>query len=287
MVSEFGFTRQANPHLSINVNGRLLTFEQPRVMGILNLTPDSFYAGSRILADAIVETAGRMLDEGADILDLGAMSTRPGAEEISAEAEIDRILPALQAVASAFPQAILSADTYRAVVADEALHAGASIINDVGAGRDADMYATVARHRAVYILMHSRGTPATMNQLTGYDNLLLDITQWAASELLKLKEAGVTDVIFDPGFGFAKTVEQNFIMLQHLEWFSHLGCPLLVGLSRKSTIWKTLNTTPENALNGTTVLNTVALMKGANILRVHDVQEAKEAVTLIEHLAKS
>lgn len=180
-------------------------------MGILNLTPDSFFARSRTSTDQVVDRAGEMLNAGADMLDMGAVSTRPGAEEISSEQETDRLLPALQAVMKAFPQAVLSIDTYRAAVAEAALQAGAHIINDVSGGRDEAMYASVARYRAGYVLMHSRGTPSTMMQETKYDNLLLEITQWAAKELLTLKAAGVEEVIFDPGFGFAKTVEQNFL----------------------------------------------------------------------------
>jgi dihydropteroate synthase len=268
---------------TLNCRGRLVDLSRPVVMGILNLTPDSFYAGSRSSTAEAVERAGRMLTDGATFLDLGGYSTRPGAADISPAEEADRLLPALEAVRQAFPHALLSADTFRAGVARQAVQAGAALINDVSGGTlDPDMFTTVAALGVPYVLMHLRGTPQTMQSLTTYDNLITDIIDEIGIQRAELRALGVTDIILDPGFGFAKTVNQNFQLLNQLPAFQVFDEPLLVGLSRKSTIWRTLNTTAEHALNGTTVLNTIALLRGASILRVHDVREAIEAITLLD-----
>jgi dihydropteroate synthase len=268
---------------TLNCRGRLVDLSRPVVMGILNLTPDSFYAGSRSSTAEAVERAGQMLTEGATFLDLGGYSTRPGATDISPAEEADRLLPALEAVRHAFPNALLSADTFRASVARQAVAAGAALINDVSGGTlDPAMFTTIAALGVPYVLMHLRGTPQTMQSLTTYDDLITDIIDEIGMQRAELRALGVTDIILDPGFGFAKTVDQNFQLLNQLTAFQLFDEPLLVGLSRKSTVWRTLNTTAEHALNGTTVLNTVALRQGASILRVHDVREAIEAITLLD-----
>lgn len=276
--------------LTLNAGGRCIDLSEPLVMGILNLTPDSFYAGSRLLAgeadaqDRALERAAQQLEEGAAILDLGAYSTRPGAAEISAAEEADRLLPVLEAVHKAFPEALLSVDTFHASVAEQAVAAGAHLINDVSGGNlDPDMFATVARLQVPYILMHMRGTPATMQSLTQYDDLLSEVTGELLRKAKQLERLGVKDILLDPGFGFANTIDQNYALLRQLDTLVAYGYPVLVGLSRKSMIYKRLNTTPAEALNGTTVLNTLALSKGARILRVHDVKEAVETIKLYQY----
>lgn len=272
---------------TLQSRGKLLSLDRPLVMGILNLTPDSFYAGSRLWENGklqeqlLVDRAGAMLAEGAQLLDLGAYSTRPGAAEVATAEERSRLLPAIALLSQHFPNAWLSVDTFRASIAAEAVAAGAHIINDVSGGNlDELMFETVAKYGVPYILMHMRGTPATMTQLNAYEHLVSDV----ASELLRkahrLKELGVKDIILDPGFGFAKNITQNFELLASLKDLSHFGYPLLVGVSRKSMIYKTLHTSAEEALNGTTFLHAFALSNGARILRVHDVKPAAEAVQL-------
>lgn len=275
---------------TLNAGGRCIDLSEPLVMGILNLTPDSFFAGSRLLAgevdaqDRALERAAQQLEEGAAIIDLGAYSTRPGAAEISAAEEADRLLPVLEAVHKSFPEALLSVDTFRASVAEQAVAAGAHLINDVSGGNlDPDMFATVARLQVPYILMHMRGTPATMQSLTQYDDLLSEVTGELLRKAKQLERLGVKDILLDPGFGFAKTIDQNYALLRQLDTLVAYGYPVLVGLSRKSMIYKRLNTTPAEALNGTTVLNTLALSKGARILRVHDVKEAVETIKLYQY----
>jgi len=269
---------------TLNVNGRLMNLATPKVMGILNVTPDSFYAGSRATdLTEILLRAETMIAEGADIIDVGGYSSRPGATDISEAEELQRVVPVLEALRNKFPQIVLSIDTFRSKVAQAALLAGANLINDITGGSDPNMY-PVARGKAPYVLMHMRGTPQTMNQLTQYEDLLREMIEYFHVRIEMLKQAGVTDVIIDPGFGFAKTAEQNFQILQHLERFHILEKPLLIGLSRKSMIWRTLQTTPDHALNGTTVLNTIALQKGASILRVHDVKAAREVIMLTSQL---
>ncbi len=273
-----------HPQTTLNCRGRLLSLERPLVMGILNITPDSFYTGSRIMdVRATVERAGRMLAAGAAILDIGGMSSRPGAEVIAPDMEWARIQPVIEAILEAFPEAILSIDTVHPTVARRAVVAGVRLINDISAGRiDPEMYATVAALRVPYILMHMRGRPETMAEEArkGYTDLLTEIWDFLAAEVGRLRELGVIDIIIDPGFGFGKTIAHNFELLRHLHAFRTFDLPLLAGLSRKSMIWRTLGITPEAALNGTTALNLVALQQGANILRVHDVREAVEVVDL-------
>lgn len=253
-------------------------------MGILNLTPDSFFPGSRLnSAEEAVRKAEQMLADGADILDIGGYSTRPGAAEVTSQEEQDRILPAIEAILQNFPEAIISVDTFRADVAEASMAAGAHIINDVGGGLlDEAMFETVARLQVPYILMHMRGTPQTMASLTEYNNLVLDVLDEMRVQLAKLQQLGVKDIILDPGFGFAKTVDQNYELLRHLEEFRIFGLPVLVGMSRKSMVYKSLGINQADALTGTIAVNSVALMKGADILRVHDVKEAKQTIVLLE-----
>ncbi|HWV29958.1 MAG TPA: dihydropteroate synthase, partial [Dyadobacter sp.] len=267
---------------TLNIRGTLLDLSTPVVMGIMNITPDSFYSGSRVGAtDEIVEKAGQMLSEGAGMIDIGGYSTRPGARELSAEEEGDRIESAVEPLTKFFPDLIISVDTFRAEVAERGIRKGAHMINDVAGGTlDDAMFETVARLRVPYILMHMRGTPQTMNSLTDYERLVPDILRDLRQKAVVLQSKGVADLVIDPGFGFAKTVAQNFELMRELKQFQLLGYPVLVGISRKTTIYKTLHISPEEALNGTTVLNTLALERGASILRVHDVKPAVEAVKL-------
>ena len=255
-------------------------------MGILNVTPDSFFDGGKFIgAKEVLEQAGKMLTAGADLIDVGGYSSRPGAADISEEEEMARVLPAIQILAKNFPDAIICIDTFRSRVARLAVEAGASMINDISGGeQDNAMFEIVASMEVPYILMHMQGTPQTMVTLAQYDNLVKDIIDYFHKKISLLHQLGVKDVIIDPGFGFAKTAEQSFELLHHLDYFKSLGLPILVGLSRKSMIWKKLGTNPEDALNGTTVLNTIALMKGANILRVHDVKEAVECINLVKKI---
>lgn len=266
----------------VNIGGTLLDFSQPVVMGILNLTPDSFFASSRNHSvNQALRTAEDMLQKGAGILDLGAYSSRPGAAEIPAEEEIRRLIPAVEAISRRFPEAVMSIDTFRAEVAKEAIPAGAHIVNDISGGElDGEMFKTVASLRVPYILMHMRGTPETMSSLNHYENLIAEIMSYFALKIHDLRKLGVQDIILDPGFGFAKDSPQNFELMERLEDIGNLGLPVLAGISRKKMIWQSLGKTAAEALNGTTVLNTIALLKGADILRVHDVAEAVEAVKL-------
>ncbi|GAA4093779.1 dihydropteroate synthase [Mucilaginibacter panaciglaebae] len=271
---------------TLNARGRLIDLSIPKVMGIINLTPDSFYAGSRQpTVAAALQQAEKMLSEGATFLDLGAYSSRPNADDISLQQETDRLLPVVEALVSKFPDAILSIDTFRSQVAEAAIQAGAHIINDISGGDlDKNMFATVARLKAPYILMHMKGNPKTMNQLAVYDDVFTEVFDYFTEKYRQLKALGVTDVILDPGFGFAKKPEHGYALLNRLEEFRVLQLPLLVGVSRKRMIYAQLNTTAEDALNGTTVLNTIALIKGAGILRVHDVTAAIQAVKLLQLL---
>lgn len=270
---------------TLNLRGNVLDLTTPVVMGILNVTTDSFYADSRIRSvDQAVERAEIMISEGASFLDIGGYSTRPGAADIDADEESDRILPVIEALVSAFPGVWLSVDTFRASVARQAVEAGAVMVNDVSGGTlDPLMFETVAKLGVPYVLMHMRGTPQTMTQHTVYTDLVPDILFELQQQVSKLRDLGQNDLLIDPGFGFAKTPAQNFQVLNQLEAFQTFDAPVLVGLSRKSTIWRTLNIRPEDALNGTTVLNTIALTKGADILRVHDVREAVEAIQLLTY----
>lgn len=267
---------------TLNLGGNLLDLAHPRVMGILNITPDSFYEGSRRQgAQELLQQAEKMLQQGADILDIGGYSSRPGATDISEEEEWQRVGMAVKLLTTHFPEAPLSIDTFRAEVARKSVLEGAAMINDISGGElDAAMFETIARLQVPYILMHMRGTPQNMKDLNQYTHLLHDIFDYFASKLNKLRHLGVNDIVVDPGFGFAKNIAQNYELLQNMGYFSALGVPVLAGLSRKSLIYKKLGIRPEEALNGTTVLNTISLMQGASILRVHDVKEAAEAVKL-------
>lgn len=251
-------------------------------MGILNITPDSFFDGGRYLDEqAIVEQSGKMLDDGASIIDVGAYSSRPNAIDISAKEEIDRLLPALTLIKENYPNAIISVDTFRSEVAEAGIKAGGHIINDISAGElDGKMFETVSRLQVPYILMHMRGTPQTMQQLTDYNDLMREVVKYFVDKVTRLKKLGVHDLILDPGFGFAKNIDQNYELLKHMDEVKIFDLPLLAGLSRKSMIWKLLESKPEEALNGTSVLNTIALQKGAAILRVHDVKEAAEVLKI-------
>ncbi|MBQ1819103.1 MAG: dihydropteroate synthase [Bacteroidales bacterium] len=266
-----------------------LSANAPLIMGILNVTEDSFYDGGRYTSEeAVRRRAAQILAEGGDIIDIGAMSTRPDAMEIPEEEEKTRIVQAVRCIREDFPDAVLSVDTYRASVAEAAVEAGADIINDISGGTfDPEMIPTIGRLQVPYVLMHTPAKPAEMQQHTEYNDLLGEMLQFFGKQIALLHRHAVHDIILDPGFGFGKTLEQNYFLMKNLEVFSELGYPLLVGISRKSMIYKLLGTTPEHALNGTTVLNTVALMKGANILRVHDVREAVEVRKILSLPKKS
>jgi dihydropteroate synthase len=257
--------------------------EEPIVMGIINITPDSFYSGSRTRQDdEVVFRAEKMLKDGAVILDIGGQSTRPGSELVSAEEELRRVMPAIDSICRQFPEAFISVDTFYSKVAYEAISAGAGIVNDVSAGSmDADLLPTVARLKVPYVLMHMKGHPQTMQLNPAYGNVVTEVFDFLNRKMNECIQAGIKDIIVDPGFGFGKTIRHNFELLKQLSYFQQLQKPLMVGLSRKGTIYKTLQTTPEEALNGTTVLHTIALLHGASILRVHDVKEAVEAVKLV------
>lgn len=267
---------------TLNCKGRLLVLDKPAVMGIINVTPDSFYTGSRIQdTDAILRQAEKMLRDGALILDIGGQSTRPGSERISADEELKRITGPVAAVHKSFPQAFISVDTFYARVAREAVAAGASMVNDISAGSlDDKMIPVVASLRVPYVLMHIKGTPQTMQQEAVYENVTLEVLDFLISKTDHCHKAGIRDIIIDPGFGFGKTIAHNFELLRNLSVFKIINRPLLLGISRKSFIWKPLGISAEEALNGTTAMNMAGLMNGATILRVHDVKEAMETVRL-------
>ena len=269
---------------TLNIHGSILSLDVPHVMGILNITPDSFYSGSRYNdIKKIVATAEKMLAEGAKILDIGGCSTRPGASIITADEELERVMLPIKEIKKEFPEAIISIDTFRAEVASAAVDEGAGIINDVSGGEaDEKMFATAGRLNVPYILMHSRGTSENMASLTDYENLLKEILLFFEHKITLLRGQNVKDIILDIGFGFAKTIQQNMELLHNLDYFDLLELPMLVGVSRKSTIYKTLGVLPDQALNGTTVLNTVAILNNANFLRVHDVKEAVEVIKLLK-----
>ena len=273
--------------LYINVNGQLMDLTEPQVMGILNVTPDSFYAGSRTETEKdIIDRLHQITIEGASIIDIGAYSSRPNAEHITAEEEMNRLRFGLRLIQKHQPEAIISVDTFRADVAKMCVEEyGVAIINDISAGNmDASMFGTIAKLSVPYIIMHMQGTPQDMQMNPHYDNLQKEVFLYFAERIQKLHDLGVKDIIIDPGFGFGKTLDHNYELMNHLDEFHIFELPLLVGISRKSMIYKFLGTTPEEALNGTTVLNTLALIKGANILRVHDVKAAKEAVALVKKM---
>lgn len=271
---------------TLNCKGRLLLLEKPVVMGIINLTPDSFYSGSRQQAtDAVLVQAEKMLKEGATILDLGAQSTRPGSERVTEAEELNRLLSPLEALSKRFPEAYISVDTFYALVAKAAVEAGACMVNDISAGSlDPAMISTVASLSVPYVLMHMQGSPQTMQQNTDYSNVTRDVLDYLIRKKAEIEKAGIRDIIIDPGFGFAKNAVQNFTLLKNIHLFSLLGAPLLLGISRKSFIWKTLGISPEQALEGTIAMNTVGLLGGAGILRVHDVKEAVQTIELVSAL---
>lgn len=271
----------------INVNGKLIDLSRPQVMGILNVTPDSFYAGSRQQTEQdITRRACQIIEEGASIIDIGAYSSRPNAEHITPEEEMRRLRTGLEIIRRDYPDSVLSVDTFRADVARMCVEEyGVAIINDIAAGEmDKHMFETVARLGVPYIIMHMQGTPQNMQLHPHYENLLKEVFFYFSEKVQKLRDLGIKDIVLDPGFGFGKTLEHNYQLMNHLEEFRIFELPLLVGVSRKSMIYKLLGGTPDNALNGTTVLNTVSLMKGADILRVHDVKAAVEAVRIVEEM---
>lgn len=271
----------------INCKGELICFDTPKIMGILNITPDSFYAQSRTTPAEVLRKAEQMLEEGATFVDIGGYSSRPNAQEVSPQEELQRVVPVVEALVKHFPDIRISVDTFRAEVARESLEAGACIINDISAGQiDPAIWEVVAHYQVPYIAMHMRGTPQTKQTYTEYDKLTKDILYYFSQIKDKARQLRINDLIVDPGFGFSKTLAQNYELMQQLALFKALECPILVGISRKTMIYKLLDTTPEAALNGTTVLNTFALLHGANILRVHDVKEAVECVKIVGELCR-
>lgn len=274
---------------SINVNGRLMNLQKPRVMGILNITEDSFYdGGSYLNEEKYIAHVSKMLSEGADIIDIGAQSTRPGSHEVGKEKEIEQLIPVIQNIRKEFPKAIISVDTWHARVAEQAIISGAHMINDISGGTfDMDMFNTIADLQVPYVLMHTGGRPDKMQTNPSYKNVVKEVIYFLSKQLDKLNHMGVNDVIIDPGFGFGKTLEHNYELLQHLDHFKFLETPILVGISRKSMIYNHLDINSKKALNGTTALNTIALGKGASFLRVHDVKQAKEVIKIHELLHNS
>lgn len=274
--------------MTLNCNGNLIDLATPKVMGILNCTPDSFYDGGKYKSDhEILSQTEKMVHDGAMFIDVGAYSSKPNANFVTEEQELSRILPVVQLITKNFPEIFLSVDTFRTQVASRAIECGAHIVNDISAGSLDDlMMPTVAKLQVPYIMMHMKGTPQTMQTMTNYENVLKEMLYYFSEKIAQARGFGINDCIIDPGFGFAKTLAQNFEIMQQLELFKILELPLLVGISRKSMIYKSLETTAENALNGTTFLNAIALQKGANLLRVHDVKEAVECVKLFEMLKK-
>lgn len=268
---------------TLNCSGRILVVDKPLVMGIINVTPDSFYSGSRVTADTTLMQAGRMLQDGAGMLDIGGQSTRPGSERVPAEEEISRVVPAIEAIMQTYPGTIISIDTYHAKVAEAAVKAGASVVNDISSGEmDAEMIPTVAQLHVPYIAMHMKGTPNTMQQDPIYEDVTREVLDHCIQKMEVCSAAGIHDIILDPGIGFGKTDAHNFELIRNLKVLVELGKPVLLGVSRKGFISRTIGANAASSLNGTTVLNTIGLMNGAMILRVHDVKEAVEAVKLVE-----
>jgi dihydropteroate synthase len=270
----------------INCKGHLIDLTIPKIMGILNVTPNSFFDGGKYKNETeIIFQVEKMLSEGADFIDIGAYSSKPSAEFVSEQEEIDRILPVIELIMKHFPKTLLSIDTFRSEVAKASIENGAAIINDIAAGElDDKMFEVIAQYNVPYIMMHMRGNPQTMQGLTQYDDIVKEVLFYFSEKVKKARSLGINDLILDPGFGFAKTTDQNYEVLQKMELFNLLELPVLAGISRKSMIYKTLNITPQDSLNGTTFLNTIALTKGAKILRVHDVKEAVECVTLFNKI---
>lgn len=274
---------------TFNCNGRIMEIDKPIVMGIINVSPDSFYKESTANSiDEILHLAEKMLQEGATILDIGGQSTKPGSNDVGIKEQLVRVIPAIKAISARYPECFISIDTFHAKVAAAAVDAGAIMVNDISAGSlDDKMIKTVASLKVPYVVMHMKGTPATMQQHTHYEDMLLDILEFFIQKTNECVKAGIKDIIIDPGFGFAKNIDQNFKLLKNLSIFKILQKPMLAGLSRKSSIYKTLGILPEEAKNGTTVLNTLAIQNGANILRVHDVKEAMETIQLLKAYATS
>ena len=272
--------------MTINCKGQLIDLASPKVMGILNVTPNSFFDGGKYKTESVIlSQVGKMLTDGATFIDVGAYSSKPSAEFVSEKEELNRIVPVVNLILEKFPDCLISIDTFRSEVAKVCLENGAAIINDISAGNlDDKMLETIAKYNVPYIMMHMRGTPQTMQKMTNYDNIVKEMLFYFSERVAKARSYGINDLIIDPGFGFAKTLEQNYEVLRKLGLFEMLELPLLAGFSRKSMIYKTLHSTAEEALNGTSVLNTIALTKGAKILRVHDVKEAMECVTLFNKL---
>jgi len=272
--------------MTINCKGQIIDLTTPKIMGILNITPNSFYDGGKYsLEKNAISKVDKMLKEGATFIDIGAYSSKPNAEFVSEEEELKRIIPVVKTLIKEFPETLLSIDTFRSSVAQECINNGAALINDITAGNlDEKMIEVIASNNVPYIMMHLRGTPQTMQNQTNYENLIKEMILYFSDKISKARNLGIHDLIIDPGFGFSKTTDQNFEILSNLELFKMLDLPILTGISRKSMIYKTLDTNPEEALNGTTVLNTIAITKGANIIRVHDVKEAIECVKLYEKL---
>lgn len=271
---------------TLNLGGKLVDLTVPSVMGILNITPDSFFKGSRVeTITAALNRVEDFLESGANFIDVGAYSSRPGAIDITVEEELQRLIPVIENISKRFPEAMLSVDTFRSKVAKLAIEAGAHMVNDISAGSlDEDMFETIAALNVPYIIMHMKGTPQNMQELAQYSNISIEVSNYFSAKIAKLHALGVKDIIIDPGFGFAKSIDDNYELLQHLEDLQIFGLPILVGVSRKGMIHKFLNTKPAEALNGTTIVNTIALLKGANILRVHDVKEASECVRLVQKM---
>jgi len=265
-----------------NIGGKLICFDEPKIMGILNITPDSFFDGGKYLQEKeALKQVSEMLSQGAEIIDIGAYSSKPQATPVAVKEEINRLIPILKSIRQHFPETLLSVDTFRAAVAKVAIQEGANIINDISAGNlDKNMLPLIAETKVTYIAMHMKGSPQTMQQHTQYQHVVEEIINYFLDKIEQLKTIGIYDIIIDPGIGFAKTLEQNYQIIAALEKFNIIQQPILIGISRKSMIYKILNTNPEHSLNGTTVLNTVALIKGANIIRVHDVKEAAECIKI-------
>lgn len=270
--------------MTINCKGELIDLTTPKLMGILNITPDSFYDGGRFTSDKVILTqVEKMLRDGATFIDIGGQSSKPNADAVSEADELDRVLPAIKQIIKEFPDSLLSIDTFRSKIAQECIEAGATMINDISAGAlDNEMMKTISQLQVPYIMMHLKGNPKTMQSLASYEDIVKEMLLYFSQKVAQARQLGINDLIIDPGFGFAKTITHNFEVLQKLDLFQMLELPVLVGVSRKSMIYKTLAADAEQALNGTTVLNTIALTKGGNILRVHDVKEAMECVQLFQ-----
>nr|WP_288935833.1 dihydropteroate synthase [uncultured Allomuricauda sp.] len=275
--------------MTINCKGELVDLISPKVMGILNLTPDSFFDGGKYKDEiSILTKVEYMLDHGATFIDMGAYSSRPGADHVPEDEELQRMIPVIDLILKKFPETLISIDTFRSKVAAESIEHGAAIINDIAAGNlDKNMFAIIAKYQVPYIMMHMKGTPQSMQKEATYDNLINDLRFYFSEKIKETTSKKINDIIIDPGFGFAKTTDQNYTLLNHLDMFQTFGLPILIGLSRKSMVYKILESSPQEALNGTTALHTVALLKGANIIRAHDAKEVSECIKLVEALKEN